>query len=96
MTSRTCARIASMSNSDTDGKRRTTSTSSRRWLSSSFMLVSQVPARPSSVFGGNTRKKFGRKLSHSTWRKLVTSASSVSPATSKVSRSPSLRPISSW
>ena len=60
------------------------------------MLVSQVPARPSSVPGENTRKKFGRKVSHSTSRKLRTCASTVSPATSNASRSPSSSPSSSW
>ncbi len=85
-----------MSNTDTDGKRRTRSTSIERCPGSSFMLVSQVPASPSSVQGGNTRKKFGRKLSHSTSRKLRISASTVSPATSKASRSPSSSPSSSW
>ncbi len=84
-----------MSNIDTDGNRRTTSTSIPRCAASSFRLVSQVPASPSSVPGENTRKKFGRNESHSTSRKDSTSASTVSPATSKLSRSPSARPRSS-
>ena len=54
----------------------------------------KVAGKGSSTAGANTTKKFGLKESHSTVRKLVTLALTVSPAMSKATSSPRDSPSS--
>ena len=85
-----------MSKTDTDGKRRTRSTSIFRCPGSRFMLVSQVPSEAVERAGREHQEEVRAEAVPLDLAELSTSASIVSPATSNASRSPSLRSRSSW
>ena len=80
MMSRICLRMASTSNTDTLGNSLTRSTSAGRCCRGEIDAghVGARPRHPASP-GGNTRKKFGRKLSQRTLRMLATRTVRASP-----------------
>ena len=69
---RTCARIASTSNTVTLGNRRTSATSAGRCARDQMDAGHVGAGGTVEQCGGNTRKKFGRKLSQRTLRTLAT------------------------
>src|SRR4029077_10063170 len=69
----------------------TSADSHEPWPSGARTAPRYVRGISSSTPGANSAKKFGRKLSHSTLRRLVILAVTVAPARSQVSVSPSLK-----